>query len=57
MRQRRWFLVALLLVVTGMVLLLQAFKILGGVVGLAEYLVVAAIILVLFGVALLRRPD
>jgi hypothetical protein len=56
-RGRRWVLLAILLVVTGAILLLQVFKVLAGVVGFAEYLIVVAIVLVLFGLTLLRRSG
>jgi hypothetical protein len=56
-RRRRWVLLAILLVVTGVLLVLQVLKVLGGVVGFAEYLIVVALVLILFGAVLLRRSD
>lgn len=53
---RRRALLAILLIVTGVVVLLQIFKVLAGVLGVAEYLVVIALVIVLFGVAMLRAP-
>jgi hypothetical protein len=53
---RRRVLLAILLIVTGAVVLLQVFKVLAGVVGIAEYLIVIALVIVLFGLALLRKP-
>lgn len=53
---RRRVLLAILLIVTGVVVLLQVFKVLAGVVGVAEYLIVIALVIVLFGLALLRKP-
>ena len=53
---RRGILLAILLIVIGVVVLLQVFKVLAGVVGVAEYLIVIALVIVLFGLAMLRAP-
>jgi hypothetical protein len=53
---RRRALLAILLIVTGAVVMLQVFKVLAGVVGVAEYLIVVGLVIVLFGLALLRKP-